>query len=434
MTAGGAILAACTPSGSNTPAPTASGPTAVPSATTLTTNEPNFGPGFEPIANAYRAVLDNHGYNWLTIEFQSADTTTLETRMAGGDAPDLVYVYPELAQPWAARSQIISLQSAIDADADWKADNATFIPAMTKGYTYKDQLYAVTTAAEAEAMAYNPDQFAAQGVELPSKDDFTLDKMAEMITALANDKMKGFFAMPENNQSLGDILGGYGGRYFSEDGLKAEVNTPEFVQAVEYQNNLVQAGVALNGVQSNKDGQWVAAALANELVAMIIAGDWAWGWAHKTQLEAKVFEPGMFYIPSGPKGRHPIAHSAGIAVYSQSKFQNEALQLMRLAFTKDWQTVAAEQYEVSPRWPGRSDAGNSIFEKKLLPDFFPELFDGAQPSAVTPVMNPNPMFGYMDDAYNALFKGDDKRSVAEIQEELNTRIQKDLDEAAASLP
>lgn len=431
---GGAVLAACSPGAANTPVPTSGGPTAVPTATTLSTNEPNFGQGYEPISNAYRSILDKNGFGWLTIEYQPSDTTTLETRMAGGDAPDLVYVYPELAQPWAARNQIISLSPAIKADPTWQADVDTFIPAMTQGYTYNGELYAVTTAAEAEAMAYNPDQFAKQGVELPSKDDFTLDKMAEMITALADDTMKGFFAMPENNQSLGDILGGYGGRYFSEDGKTAMLDTPEFIQAVEYQNNLVQAGVALNGVQSNKDGQWVAAALSNRLVAMIIAGDWAWGWAHKSQLEEKVFEPGMFYIPSGPKGRHPIAHSAGIGIYSQSKGKDAALQLLRLAFTKEWQQVAAEQYEVSPRWPGRSDAGDSIFEKKLLPDFFPELFEGAQPSAVTPVINPNAIFGYMDDAYNALFKGDDKRTVAEIQAELNTRVQKDLDEAAATLP
>jgi multiple sugar transport system substrate-binding protein len=437
-TAGSAILAACTPSGTATPAstaaPTASGPTAVPAATTLSTNEPNFGPGFEPISNAYRTILDNNGFGWLTIEYQPSDTTTLETRMAGGDAPDLVYVYPELAQPWAARNQIISLSPAINADAAWKADVDTFIPAMTQGYTYNGELYAVTTAAEAEAMAYNPDQFEKMGVEMPAKDDLTFDKFAEMITALQDDTMKGFFAMPENNQSLGDILGGYGGRYFSEDGRTAMLNTPEFITSVEWQNALVQSGAALNGVQSNKDGQWVAAALSNRLVATIIAGDWAWGWAHKSQLEEKAFEPGMYYIPSGPAGRHPIAHSAGIGIYGQSKYQSAALSLLRLAFTKEWQAVAAEQYEVSPRYPGRHDAGTSIFEKKLLPDFFPELFDGAQPSAATPVINPNAIFGYMDDAYNALFKGDDKRSVADIQAELNTRVQKDLDEAAASLP
>jgi ABC-type glycerol-3-phosphate transport system substrate-binding protein len=266
------------------------------------------------------------------------------------------------------------------------------------------------------------------------KDAFTFDKFAEMIAGVADDTMKGFFAMPENNQSLGDILAGNGGAYFSADGKKALLNTPEFITSVEYLNNLVKSGAALNGVQSNKDGQWVAAALANKLVASIIAGDWAWGWAHKTQLEKKEFEPEMFYIPSGPKGRHPIAHSAGIGIFASSKVIDAAMKFVRIGFTKEFQTIAADQYEVAPQFPGRADAAGPIFAKKLLPDFFPQLFEGGVPSATTPVINPNAIFGYMDDAYNAMFKGTDTRSVKDIQEELNTRVQKDLDAAAATLP
>jgi len=448
---GGAILAACSSPATQTPAATSApaatsgaaattapvGPTAVPAAVTLSTNEPNFGPGFEPISAAYTKLLNDTGNSWITIQYQSADTTTLETRMAAGDAPDLIYVYPELTQPWAARKQLVSLTPAINADPTWKADVDKFIPSMTAGYTYQNELYSVCTAAEAEVCAYNPDQFKKHNVPNPTevgKDAFTLDKFAEMITAVADDSMKGFFAMPENNQSLGDILAGNGGAYFSEDGKKALLNTPEFIASVQYQLDLVKSGKALNGVQSNKDGQWVAAALANKLVASVIAGDWAWGWAHKTELEKKEFEPAMFYIPSGPKGRHPIAHSAGISVFTASKAQDAGLKFIRLAFGKDFQKVAAEQYEVSPRFPGRADAGDSIFTKKLLPDFFPQLFEGGVPSATTPVINPNAIFGYMDDAYNAMFKGTDTRSVKDIQEELNTRVQKDLDAAAATLP
>ena len=58
-------LAACGPA-ATTASPTAAGPTAVPSPTTLSTNEPNFGPGFEPIGNAYRSILDSKGFNCVT--------------------------------------------------------------------------------------------------------------------------------------------------------------------------------------------------------------------------------------------------------------------------------------------------------------------------------------------------------------------------------
>jgi ABC-type glycerol-3-phosphate transport system substrate-binding protein len=447
--AGGALLAACSPAATSAPtqAPAAtsagaatqvpSGPTAMPAAATLSTNEPNFGPGSEPIIAAYNKVLQDTGNSWLTIKYEQADTTTLETRMAAGDAPDLIYVYPELAQPWAARKTLTSLTSAINADPGWKADADAFIAGTALGNSYKGELYAVTTAAEPQCVAYNPDQFKKHNVPTPAevgKDAFTLDKFTDLVKQVSDDSMKGYYTMPEFGQGLGDILAGKGGNYFSEDGKTALLTSPEFVETVQYHLDLVKSGAGLNGVQSNKDGQWVAAALGNRLVASVMAGDWAWGWALKTQLDKKEFTPELYLLPAGPKGRHGAEHTAGIAISSATKQMDAALKFVRLAFTKAFQQVAAEQYEVSPRFPGRVDAADSLFSSKLLPDFYPQLFDGWVPMAVTPVINPNAIFGYMDDTYNAMFKGTDTRSVADIQADLQKRVQSDLDAAASTLP
>jgi ABC-type glycerol-3-phosphate transport system substrate-binding protein len=115
---GGVSLAACSPAATSVPTQVPAGPTATPAPVTLSSNDPYLGgPGFEPIAAEYRKLLDSNGNGWLQYAYQAADTTTLETRMAGGDAPDLIYVYPELAQPWAARKQLVSLTPGISADA-----------------------------------------------------------------------------------------------------------------------------------------------------------------------------------------------------------------------------------------------------------------------------------------------------------------------------
>lgn len=457
-----AIVAGCapasTPAATSAPAPTSgatqagtTAPTQAPAQTAapsgkaagkLTTNDQYLGgKGFEPIAAEYRKVLDSAGLQQVTYEYQQADTTTLETRMAAGDAPDLIYVYPELAQPWAARKQLLSLQDYVDGDSGWKADVATFIKSMTDGYTYKGKLYALTTAAEAECTSYNPDQFKKQNLKTPAElgaDAWTLDKFQETAAGVTdksgNPAMKGWFAGPDFNQGIGDIVTGLGGSWFSEDGAKALFNSKEFVQAIEMMVKLVKDGSALNGVQSTKDGQWVAAALANKLCAMVIAGDWAWGWAHKTQLEKKEFQPEMFYIPSGPSGRKPIAHSAGIAIFANTKQKDAALAFIKLGFTKNFQQVAAQMYEVAPQFPARTDAATSIFDKKLLPDFFPKLFDGSVPSPYTPVVNPYSIYGYFDDTMNQVFNGSDSRPVQQVMDQLTARAQKDMDAAAKTLP
>ncbi|GAB4437967.1 MAG: hypothetical protein Kow00120_05430 [Anaerolineae bacterium] len=401
---------------------------------TLTSNDFYLGgPGFEPIAEAYREVLDAAGLDWIQYEYQQADTTTLETRMAAGDAPDLIYVYPELAQPWAARNQLVSLTPHIDADPDWKADVEAFIPSMNAGYTYNGELYALTTAAEAECCSFNPDRFAAKGVDSPSAvgaEAFTLEKFREMNCAIADDEMGGYFGHMEFNQGLGDIVACFGGQYFSEDGTQALLNTPEFVAAVEYVAGMVRDGCAIDGIQSTRDGQWVAAALANQLCATVIAGDWAWGWAHKTQLEAGEFQPEMFYIPSGPAGRIPIAHSAGVALYASTSNMDAGLAFMKFGFTKEFQEVAAKMYEVAPQFPARTDAADPIFDNELLPAFFTELFEGSIPSPFTPVINPYPLYGYMYDMWADVFKGNDTRPIQEVQDEMNDRVQRDLDDAA----
>lgn len=437
---GGVVLAACAPAATSAPgaAPAASsGPTAVPSPVTLTTgNQFWSGPGFESIGAEFRKRMDAAGLDWLKVDYQLTDTTTLETRMAAGDAPDLIYVYPELVIPWAARKQLVSLTSGINADAVWKKDADVFIKSMNDAYTLKGELYALCMAAEAECTSFNPDIFKAKGVKTPTevgKDAFTLEKFAEMNAAISDDKVHGYFAAMEMNQGLGDIASAYGGQYFSDDGRKAMFNTPEFISAVDYNDKMVKAGHALNGIQSAKDGQWVAAALSNGLVGTIIAGDWAWGWAHKSQLEAKVFDPEMFYVPSGPNGRKPIAHSAGMSIFHATKHMDAALTFMKFGFTKEFQEVNAVMYEVVPQFPARIDAAGSIFERKLLPDFFSTLFEGSIPSPATPTMNPYAAFGYMNDMWSALFNGTDKRSVKEVMDEMNARVQKDMDAGAESI-
>lgn len=449
-----AVLAACSPAAApaNTPATTtdsSSGevvPTAAPATgskvpVALSHTAWSWNPeGFKEFPAEYDKVLAANDLGHISLAYQQVDDAALGARMASGDAPDLLYVYPETSQPYAARNQILSLQSAINADPEWKANVDTFIKVMNDGFTRRGELIGICVTAEAENTCYNPLPFEKLGVPTPDQigaDAWTIDKLKETARAVTeesgNPAMKGFFASMEFNQSLGDFVASHGGDWFSDDGRKALFNTPEFVTSTEVLVSMVKEGSALNGIQSAVDGQWVAAALSNQLVATAVAGDWAWGWAHKAQLEEKKFQPVMFHIPSGPQGRIPIAHSAAMALYSQSKNREPGLEFLKLAATKEFQEVHAKLYEVSPQYPARHDAATPIFDKKLLPEFFPQLFENAIPSPFTEVLNPYPMFGYMYDMLNAVFKGRDTRPLQEVMDEMTTRAQKDLDAAAQSL-
>jgi|GEM_PF-2360474 len=457
LVTGSAALAACgqkaTPEPTKAPEaakPAAPAPTTAPAAkkpATLTTNTQYWNPQQWPKSvTTYQQMLKDNGFDWLTVNFEASDATTLETRMAAGDAPDILFVYPELAIPWAARNQLLSLTEAINADPEWKKDVDTCIKSMNDGYTWKGNLYAVTIAAEAECYSYNPKQFENKGVKKPAeigKDAFTIEKFVEITKALTdgpNDKPLGDKPQPGwiggdlgYNSGFGDLLYAIGGKYFSEDGKKSLLNSAEFIETAELAKMLVQGGWALNAIESTAQGEWHCLALANQHGASVIAGDWCWGWVHKTQLERKEFQPEMYYVPSGRAGRHPLAHSAGESIYSKTKNKDAALAYMKLAFTKPYQEATAKTYEEAPRYPARHDANGPISALKILPDFFGTLFDDSWASPTTPMINFMGILGYWGDTMKAVLNGSDTRPLKEVFEELNTRTQKDMDAAGAGL-
>jgi len=451
LAAAGAALASCAPKATPQPEPEPAGDAQAQPAerepVTLTTNTQYWDANAWPLsAGAYRDLLNESGFEWLSIEYEQTDATTLETRMAAGDAPDIVFVYPELAIPWAARKQLLALTPGIDADPEWKADVDACIPAMNEGYVYKGDLYGLTIAAEAECVSYNPKQFEKMGIPTPQeigKDAWTLEKFAETFQAVADAEdeadplgevpMKGWDNDWGYNSGLGDIAYAFGGKYFSDDGLQVAINSPEFVAAVEFCAQARWDGWAINGIELSKQGEWLCLAFANQRAASVIAGDWCWGWAHKTQLERDEFAPEMFYIPSGSAGRHPLAHSAGESIYTRTKNKDAALEYIKFGFTKEYQETTAKFYEEAPRYPARHDAAGPIIEKELLPEFFAELFDDSWPSPATPAVNFMGIIGYWNDTFSAMLEKTDTRSVQEIMDELAERTQKDMDAASAGL-
>lgn len=458
LVTGSAVLAAC--GSQSTPAPAApttapaaaaeTKPTAAPApkkAVKLTTNTQYWNPQQWPKSTqTYGQLLKDNGFDWLTLEYDASDATTLETRMAAGDAPDILFVYPELAIPWAARKQLVPLTDLINADPVWKKDVDACIKSMNDGYTWKGQLWGATIAAEAECYSFNPKQFEKKGVKKPSeigKDAWTLDKFVEVTKAVADgpsdkplaDKPMGGWigGDPGFNTGFGDLLYAIGGKYFSEDGKKATLDSPEFIETAELVTKLVMDGAALNAIEATAQGEWHCLALANQHGASVIAGDWCWGWAHKTQLERKEYEPEMYYTPSGRAGRHPLAHSAGECVYAFTKNRDAAIEYIKFVFTKPYQEATAKTYEEAPRYPARHDAAAPILDKKLLPDFFGTLFDDSWASPTTPLINFSGIQGYWNDTFKNIMNGSDKRPIKEIMTELNGRTQKDMDAAGAGL-
>ena len=392
------------------------------------------GEGREPLTEDYRRTFDAAGLEWISWERDNVSGTALDARMAAGDAPDLLYTYPALTLPWAYREQVVDLQPAIDSDPTWQKDIDTFIPGMLDGHRYNGDLYAVVTGAEAECIVYNPAHFKKMGVPTPAEvgeEAFTLEKLAEMAKAVTEEGMYGFEAGTTFNGGFGDILYAYGGRYFSADGTEALMNSAEFVATVDYLTALVKEGSARNGIQATRDGVGLWQGLTQDMIASLIAGDWAYGHSVRTLKETgKDWQVELFVIPKGPAGRSPVAHSKGHTIFSGTKHLDAAMQWMRFSFTKEFQQVQDRNYGIAPCFPGRVDATGVIFDQKLLPANFVDLFEGGVEAPASPLLSWYPLQGMLSDAVDLIWKGTDRRPTQIILDALNERAQTELDFAA----
>ncbi len=168
----------------------------------------------------------------------------LQTMVAGGTPPDIAYFgFPEFVQ-YHKEGQLTNLQKYADASSVF--DAADFNPGHLASFsdTASGDLYAIPKDWSTYVIYYNEDMFDKAGLptplELYNKGEWTMDKFLEVAKMLTNDEAHG-------------LLFNYGRwktfiPYFAPDWIestsKLNINTPGFIEAVSYINDLnVKYGV-----------------------------------------------------------------------------------------------------------------------------------------------------------------------------------------------
>lgn len=168
----------------------------------------------------------------------------LQTMVAGGTPPDVCYLgFPEFVQ-YHKEGQLTNLQKYADASTIFDADD--FHPDHLASFsdTATGDIYSVPKDISTYVVYYNEDMFKAAGLptplELYNKGEWTMGKFLEVAKVLTTDDVHG-------------LLFNYGRwktfiPYFAPDWIvsktKLDINTPEFIRAVNYINDLnVKHGV-----------------------------------------------------------------------------------------------------------------------------------------------------------------------------------------------
>lgn len=267
-------------------------------------------------------------YPHITVEFLRLEDywNMLLVRHAGGNAPDVQRNLDMRFGPMLLRGALLPLTDYIN-DPDVGVDLSDFHRIGIDGVTFDGEIWALPQDICARSVLfYNMDYFDEAGLAYPD-DTWTLDDMVEAAQALTIGSRPrvdrfGLAWIPPYATSM---VFGFGGQYWSEDGTRNVINSPESVAALEFLQELVyDLGVA----PSYADAPYGEAVelFKGGRTAMLITGAY-----HIPSVARDVPEIrfGVAPMPLTPQGRPTMIHQCIWTMSTQTEHPDEAWLLIK---------------------------------------------------------------------------------------------------------
>ncbi len=229
---------------------------------------------------------DNPG---VTVDVQTAPFdeyfTRLQTRIAGGDAPDTFELNYENFVSFAASGALLD-PTAAAPDA---VDPDVFYPEAFTAFSYDDVQYGLPASFSNVVLFYNKDLFDAAGVDYPDASWTWEDERAAAEELTDPDAGVWGSFQPVSFFEYFKVLAQNGGEFFDADGEVA-FDSPEGVEAAEWL--LDKVGDVMPS-EADMGGQDDGGMFASGQLAMWHSGIWMFGGLADTDFEWDIaVEPG----------------------------------------------------------------------------------------------------------------------------------------------
>jgi multiple sugar transport system substrate-binding protein len=265
---------------------------------------------FQEIADQYVA---GHRDAVSEIRFETLPfaeyTTGLTTQIAGGNAPDLAWIFESSAPEFVHSGALVDLRPTFEGAADYQLDDIT--PDSLRLWESDGQLYAYPFSNSPFGVFVNTDQLVAAGqpapADLVASGQWTWDKAAEMSAAAARVSGRGGlvvrdfdFALWEN---LATVWAGFGAQPWSADGTTCEFTSPQMITALTWLHDQIFVTNAMPGPGTTVDFFAGDAAMTVTQISRATALDGSFAWD-------------LVPLPSGPGGHVNVIGQAGIGVFA----------------------------------------------------------------------------------------------------------------------
>ncbi len=169
------------------------------------------------------------------LHFSGDYYTKVQTMMAGGVAPDIIWLDDDNYREFAKKGSIVDLMSYVEKD---KFGISDFYPSVFDAYRYKGGLYGIPKGMNVLVFFYNKDLFDKAGISYPSE-DWTFEEFLEKAKQLTLDidgdgKIDQFgFGRWESDAWLG-LIWQNGGEVFNKDMTECLIDSPEAIEGLRF--------------------------------------------------------------------------------------------------------------------------------------------------------------------------------------------------------
>ncbi len=263
--------------------------------------------------------------------------TKVQTGLAGGTAPDLMWLSQEYIAGFASRGALLDVTELV-AQSDLPAGQVdSYFPDVIKTARYQDGLYGLPWIAQPVVLYYNPALFDEAGIDYPDE-SWDWDTFLEASKALTTDADGD--GVPEQ---YGFSLNGWpplhmfiwqaGGEVIADDLGSSPIDSPEAIAAAEFYSEMIFSAECCPSEETLAE-QGFSEMFKAGTVAMFMGG------ASDTFDGLDVV--GASVVPSGPANRTTFSWTASTAVNSATEHPEIAARAL-VALTEGihhWKIVA----------------------------------------------------------------------------------------------
>jgi multiple sugar transport system substrate-binding protein len=277
---------------------------------------------FQSIADDY--VTQNpelvSGVTFETIPFEDY-TTALTTQLAGGNAPDLAWIFESNAPEFVSSGALVDLRPLLESTEGYALDD--MVPSALGLWEDGEGLYAYPFSNSPFAMFVNTDQIAAAGqpdpAELVESGEWTFDAARDIAAATAEDSGKQGLVVRDFEyqawENLATVWSGWGAAPWSADGTQCTFTEPEMVDAMTWIHDAAFEDGAMPGPGTTADFFAGDAAMTITQISRASSLDGSFDWD-------------VVPMPAGPAGQQNVIGQAGVGVFAAGEHPDVAADFL----------------------------------------------------------------------------------------------------------